>query len=40
VVHRFLGEERPQRFLDLPKRGFFSRMFGGGSNEAPIAAAG
>jgi septum site-determining protein MinD len=40
VVHRFLGEERPQRFLELPKRGFFSRMFGGGSNEAPIAAAG
>jgi septum site-determining protein MinD len=40
VVHRFLGEERPQRFLDLPKRGFFSRMFGGGNNEAPVAAAG
>jgi septum site-determining protein MinD len=39
VVHRFLGEERPQRFLDAPKRGFFSRMFGS-NNEAPIAAAG
>jgi septum site-determining protein MinD len=38
VVHRFLGEERPQRFLDAPKRGFFSRMFG--PNEAPVAAAG
>ena len=39
VVQRFLGEERPQRFLDPPKRGFFSRMFGA-SNEAPIAAVG
>lgn len=39
VVHRFLGEERPQRFLDAPKRGFFSRMFGS-NTEAPIAAAG
>ncbi len=39
VVQRFLGEERPQRFLDAPKRGFFSRMFGS-SNEAPIAAVG
>jgi septum site-determining protein MinD len=39
VVQRFLGEERPQRFLDAPKRGFFSRMFGG-PNEAPVAAAG
>jgi septum site-determining protein MinD len=38
VVHRFLGEERPQRFLEAPKRGFFSRMFGAG--EAPVAAAG
>ena len=28
VVHRFLGEERPHRFLE-PKRGFFSRVFGG-----------
>jgi len=38
VVNRFLGQERPQRFLDAPKRGFFSRMFGAG--EAPVAAAG
>ena len=37
VVHRFLGEDRPQRFLDPPKRGFFSRMFG---TDAPVAAAG
>ena len=28
LVHRFLGEERPHRFLE-PKRGFFSRVFGG-----------
>jgi septum site-determining protein MinD len=39
VVHRFLGEERPQRFLDAPKKGFFSRMFGS-NTEAPIAAVG
>jgi septum site-determining protein MinD len=38
VVQRFLGQERPQRFLDTAKRGFFSRMFGAG--EAPVAAAG
>ncbi len=38
VVHRFIGEERPQRFLDAPKRGFFSRMFG--STTQPVAAAG
>jgi septum site-determining protein MinD len=39
VVQRFLGEERPQRFLEPPKRGFFSRMFGA-SSEAPVAAVG
>jgi septum site-determining protein MinD len=39
VVHRFIGEERPQRFLDAPKRGFFSRMFGS-STQTPVAAAG
>jgi septum site-determining protein MinD len=39
VVHRFLGQDRPQRFLEQPKRGFFSRMFGG-PNEAPVAAVG
>jgi len=39
VIHRFLGEERPQRFLEPPKKGFFRRMFGG-NNEAPLAAVG
>ena len=29
LVHRFLGEERPHRFLEPTKRGFFSRIFGG-----------
>jgi septum site-determining protein MinD len=29
VVQRFLGEERPFRFLDPVKKGFFSRIFGG-----------
>jgi septum site-determining protein MinD len=28
MVDRFLGEERPFRFLDVPKRSFFSRIFG------------
>jgi septum site-determining protein MinD len=28
LVHRFVGEERPHRFLEAQKRGFFSRMFG------------
>jgi septum site-determining protein MinD len=29
LVHRFLGEECPQRFLELPKqRGLLSRIFG------------
>lgn len=29
LVHRFLGEECPQRFLELPKqRGLLSRLFG------------
>ncbi len=28
LVARFLGEDRPQRFLSPPKRGFFSRLFG------------
>ena len=28
LVHRFVGEERPHRFLEQPsKRGFFSRIF-------------
>ena len=28
LVARFLGEERPHRFLQLEKRGFFKRLFG------------
>jgi len=28
TVDRFLGEERPYRFMDAPKTGFFSRIFG------------
>jgi len=28
VVDRFLGQERPFRFMDAPKRGLFSRLFG------------
>jgi septum site-determining protein MinD len=28
VVQRFLGEERPHRFLEPAKRGFFGRLFG------------
>ncbi len=29
AVGRFLGEDRPLRFVDVPKRGFFGRLFGG-----------
>jgi septum site-determining protein MinD len=29
AVARLLGEQRPMRFLDAPKKGFFARMFGG-----------
>lgn len=29
VVARFLGEERPMRFTDAQKPGFFKRIFGG-----------
>lgn len=28
VVARLLGEQRPMRFLEIEKRGFFSRLFG------------
>ncbi len=28
VVYRFLGEERPHRFITEEKRGFFKRLFG------------
>jgi septum site-determining protein MinD len=29
VVDRFLGEERPFRFMEAPKRGLISRLLGG-----------
>ncbi len=29
VIARFLGEERPLRFIDAEKPGFFKRLFGG-----------
>lgn len=29
TVARFLGEEKPMRFLELERKGLFSRMFGG-----------
>lgn len=29
IVARFLGEERPLRHIDVKKKGFFQRMFGG-----------
>ena len=29
AVGRLLGEDKPLRFLEEPKRGFFARMFGG-----------
>jgi septum site-determining protein MinD len=29
VVARFLGEDRPMRFVDAPRQGFLKRMFGG-----------
>jgi len=28
VVDRFLGQERPHRFMDVPRRGILSRLFG------------
>lgn len=28
VVARFLGEDKPMRFIDAQKPGFFKRMFG------------
>jgi septum site-determining protein MinD len=28
VVYRFLGEERPHRFIEIEKRGFLKRIFG------------
>jgi septum site-determining protein MinD len=29
VIERFLGEDKPMRFIDAEKPGFFKRMFGG-----------
>lgn len=29
TVARLLGEQRPMRFLDTPRKGFFQRVFGG-----------
>jgi len=29
VISRFLGEDRPMRFLDAPKVGLLKRLFGG-----------
>ena len=29
VIGRFMGEERPLRFIDAEKPGFFKRLFGG-----------
>jgi septum site-determining protein MinD len=34
LVRRFVGEERPHRFLEPVKRGFFSRIFGGDEQAA------
>ncbi|MFV8834768.1 septum site-determining protein MinD [Aquisalimonas sp.] len=28
AVDRFLGQERPLRFVDMPRKGFFGRLFG------------
>lgn len=28
LVARFLGEQRPHRFMDVPKKGLFGRLFG------------
>jgi septum site-determining protein MinD len=29
VIERFLGEEKPMRFIDVEKPSFFKRLFGG-----------
>ena len=29
VISRFLGEEKPMRFIEAPKQGLFKRLFGG-----------
>jgi septum site-determining protein MinD len=40
VVARFLGEEQPHRFIQAEKKGFFSRLFGGGASEQRVAVGG
>ncbi len=29
VIDRFLGQDKPLRFIEAPKQGFFARLFGG-----------
>ena len=29
LVARFLGEDRPHRFMDVQKKGLFGKLFGG-----------
>ena len=29
VISRFLGEDKPMRFVEAEKTGFFKRLFGG-----------
>jgi septum site-determining protein MinD len=29
VIDRFLGTEKPMRFIEAPKQGLFKRIFGG-----------
>jgi septum site-determining protein MinD len=29
VISRFLGEDKPMRFIEAEKKGFFKRLFGG-----------
>jgi septum site-determining protein MinD len=36
VVKRFLGEEQPHRFIEVDKRGFFARLFGGDPHVATV----
>jgi septum site-determining protein MinD len=30
VIARFMGEDKPLRFIEAQKAGFFKRVFGGG----------
>jgi septum site-determining protein MinD len=36
VVKRFLGEAQPHRFIQVDKRGFFARLFGGDPSVATV----